>query len=52
MIHTLFFNIKSNPCSIMALRMSNDSHGKAILYHLHILDDSSEIPEDLSEYPC
>ena len=35
----------------MTLRMSN-SHGKAILYHLHILDESIEISEDISEYPC
>jgi len=36
----------------MTLRMSDLSNGKAILYHLHILDDSSDISEDLSEYPC
>jgi hypothetical protein len=51
MIRTVFFNIELSSYSIMALRMSN-SHGKAILYHLHILDESIEIPEDLSEYPC
>ena len=26
--------------------------GKSILYHLHILDEKSEVSIDLSEYPC
>lgn len=36
----------------MTHRMPDLSNGKAILYHLHILDDSVDISEDLSEYPC
>jgi len=32
--------------------VSSLSHRKSILYHLHILDESSETSVDLSEYPC
>ena len=34
------------------MRISAYSNGKSILYHLHILDENSEISIDLSEYPC
>jgi hypothetical protein len=30
----------------------NVSNGKNILYHLQVLDGTSEIDVDLSEYPC
>ncbi len=36
----------------MKPRVSRLSYRKSILYHLHILDERSEITEDLSEYPC
>ncbi|EIJ65848.1 hypothetical protein BD31_I0182 [Candidatus Nitrosopumilus salaria BD31] len=52
MIYPSIFNIKLSSYFIMTSRLSDHSNGKAILYHLHILDDSAEIFEDLSEYPC
>jgi len=36
----------------MRLRTTNSSNGKSILYHLQVLDETSEINVDLSEYPC
>ncbi len=36
----------------MEPRVSHSSNRNAILYHLQILDEESEISIDLSEYPC
>ena len=36
----------------MKPRVSHSSNSKSILFHLHVLDEKSEISIDLSEYPC
>ena len=36
----------------MKPRVPHSSNRKSILYHLHVIDEQSEIAEDLSEYPC
>ncbi len=36
----------------MEPRASHSSNSNAILYHLQILDENSEISIELSEYPC
>jgi len=33
-------------------RVPNSSNSKSILYHLQVLDETSESEVDLSEYPC
>jgi hypothetical protein len=36
----------------MIQKITKSDNRKSILFHLKILDESSEISKDLSEYPC
>ena len=38
--------------SILWTIMTDLTHRKSILYHLHIVDETSENFDDLFEYPC